>query len=58
MQTEVQVYRSMYMRKTRYDMPDGEEYELWKQQLPEWLNTKKLNAPNIPTATDDTDNKE
>lgn len=46
--TEVQVYRSRYMQKSRYDQPQGEEYDLWKKQLPEWLATKHLNVPNFP----------
>lgn len=37
----------MYMRKTRYDLPEGEEYEQWKKQLPQWLDTQKLNIPDI-----------
>jgi hypothetical protein len=45
--TAVQVYRSMNMRKTRYDLPEGEEYDQWKKQLPEWLVTKKLNIPDM-----------
>ena len=35
------------MRKTRYDLPEGEEYDQWKKQLPEWLVTKKLNIPDM-----------
>lgn len=46
-QTAVQVYRSMNMRKTRYDLPEGEEYEQWKKQLPQWLETQKLEIPDI-----------
>ena len=36
-----------YIRKTRYDLPEGEEYDQWKKQLPEWLVTKKLNIPDM-----------
>lgn len=42
------MYRARYMRKNRYDQPKGKEYDLWKQQLPEWLVTSRLNIPEIP----------
>ncbi len=43
------------MKKTRYDLPQGEEYDLWKQQLPEWLSTKRLNIPDIPKESTETE---
>lgn len=45
------------MKKSRYDQPQGEEYNLWKKQLPEWLATKHLNVPDFsePSSTQTTE---
>jgi len=45
-QLAVQEYRSKVMKKRRFDLPVGEEYEKWKRQLPEWAQTGVLNPPD------------
>ena len=42
----VQEYRVRYMKKTRFDYPKGEEYEKWKNKLPEFLLSNKITPPD------------
>ena len=34
------------MKAPKGNFPQGEEYDKWKRQLPDWLATRKLHNPD------------